>query len=255
MRKMLKPSEFLNQVLYGDCLKVMKKLPSKSIDMILCDLPYGVTSRNSWDIPIPLDLLWLEYKRITKANAAIVLTAIQPFASRLIISNLKMFRHDWIWEKNKGGGFLNSNKMPLRRHEHVLVFYQKLPVYNPQKTTNHKPLHFFTKRTDSTNYKQTKLGLKGGGQTDRYPTSILKIPVINNDANDKIHPTQKPVALFEYLIKTYSNEGDLILDNCFGSGTTGVACINQKRNFIGIEKDSHYFDVAKLRIDDNKNKS
>ena len=160
-----------------------------------------------------------------------------------------MFRYDLIWEKNKTTGFLNAKKMPLRKHESILVFYKKNPVYNPQKTTGHKPVNTFTKHTsDGTNYGKTKLGIKGGGQTDRHPTSIVRIPVVNNDSHDKVHPTQKPIALFEYLINTYTNENMVILDNCIGSGTTAVACQKLNRIFIGIEIDSAYFELANRRI-------
>lgn len=247
------PSDFYNKILCGDCLEVMKDIPDSVIDMVLCDLPYGITARNKWDVIIPFDQLWKQYKRIVKDNAAIILTATQPFASQLVMSNPDWFRYDLIWEKNKSTGFLNANKMPLRRHEIILVFYKRLPVYNPQKTTGHKPVNSFTKHTsDGNNYGSTKLGIKGGGQTDRHPTSLLKFSVINNDSSEKTHPTQKPVELFEWLVKTYSNEGMVILDNCIGSGTTAVACINTKRNFIGIEMDQNYFDMANKRMLESK---
>lgn len=240
---------FYDKIILGDCLEVMKSIPDESVDMILCDLPYGVTAQNKWDVIIPFDELWTAYKRITKKNAAIVLTATQPFASQLIMSNPKMFRYDLIWEKNKSTGFLNAKKMPLRRHELVLVFYRKSPIYNPQKTTGHKPVNSFTKHTsDGTNYGQTKVGIKGGGQTDRYPTSILEFPVVNNDSESKSHPTQKPVELFEWLIKTYTREGMVVLDNCLGSGTTAVACKNLNRRYIGIEKDEGYWKTATERL-------
>lgn len=230
----------------------MKDIPDRSIDMILCDLPYEAT-RNSWDVIIPFEPLWNHYKRIVKDNAAIVLTATQPFASQLIMSNPDWFRYDLIWEKNKSTGFLNANRMPLRKHEIVLVFYKKLPIYNPQKTTGHKPVNSFTKHTsDGCNYGATKLGIKGGGQTDRHPTSLLQFPVVNNDSDEKIHPTQKPVALFEWLIKTYTNEGMVVLDNAIGSGTTAIACMNTKRKFIGIELETKYFEKAKERVTSHK---
>lgn len=239
----------VNKIICGDCLEIMKLIPDNSIDMVMCDLPYGTTAKNEWDKIIPFVPLWKEYKRIAKVNAAIVLTATQPFASQLITSNPKMFRYDLIWEKNKSTGFLNANRMPLRKHESILVFYRKLPVYNPQKSFGHKPVNSFTKNTsDGDNYGITKLGIKGGGQTDRHPTSIIKIPVINNDSNEKWHPTQKPVKLFEYLIKTYTNEQATVLDNCIGSGTTAIACVNLNRNFIGIDSDNEYCDLARIRL-------
>ena len=233
-----------------DCLNAMKDIPDVSIDMILCDLPYGTTSCK-WDTIIPFETLWEQYHRIIKPNGAIVLTASQPFTSSLIMSNIKRFKYTWTWLKNKKTGFLNAKKQPLRQVEDVVVFYDKQPTYIPQKTQGHKPVNSFTKHTsDGSTMGKTKIGIAGGGQTDRYPSNILTIPVVNNDNSngDKFHPTQKPVALFEYLIKTYTNEGDLVLDNCMGSGTTGVACKNLNRNFIGIELDETYYDIAKKRI-------
>src|SRR5581483_7773701 len=168
----------LNTITHGDCLEVMKNIPDKSIDLILCDPPYGITN-NPNDVIIPCDKLWEQYKRIIKDNAAILLMAVQPFATQLIYSNLDMFRYDLIWEKNKVTGFLNANKMPLRQHELILVFYKKPPVYNPQKSKGHKPVNSFTKHNDGTVYGKTKSGFKGGGQTDRFPTSVIKIPVMN----------------------------------------------------------------------------
>jgi site-specific DNA-methyltransferase (adenine-specific) len=160
-----------------------------------------------------------------------------------------MYRFDLIWEKNKKTGFLNANKMPLRSHEHILVFYQQLPVYNPQKTTGHKPAHAFTKHTsDGSNYGKTRIGISGGGQTDRHPCSILNIPVVNNDSAEKNHPTQKPVQLFEYLIRTYTNEGQVVLDNCIGGGTTAIACLSLKRQFIGIELNKDHYEKACSRL-------
>lgn len=240
--------DYLNKIIQGDCLEIMKQLPSNSIDMVLCDLPYGST-QNKWDIIIPFDKLWEQYNRISKTNAAMVFTATQPFTSQMIISNINNFRYDLIWHKNKSTGFLNAKKMPLRSHEYILIFYQQLPTYNPQKTTGHKPVNSYTKNTsDGDNYGKTLIGIKGGGQTDRYPTSVLKMPVINNDSKEKFHPTQKPVELFEWLIKTYTNENDIVLDNCIGSGTTALAAIRNKRNFIGIELEKIYCDKANQRI-------
>ncbi|WP_282156016.1 DNA-methyltransferase [Cytobacillus gottheilii] len=235
----------INQIIHGDCLKVMPNIPDGSVDMILCDLPYG-TTENKWDSVIPLDLLWLEYKRIIKDNGAIVLTAQTPFDKVLGTSNLEMLKYEWIWVKNKATGHLNANISPLKAHENILVFYKKPPTYNPQKTYGHKPVNCYKKSAgDGSNYRKTKLDIEGGGQTDRYPTDVLYFPM----DKERYHPTQKPVALFEYLIKTYSNEGDLILDNCVGSGTTPVAAASLNRNFIGIDIERDYVDISKKRLE------
>ncbi|MEB5480718.1 site-specific DNA-methyltransferase [Shouchella clausii] len=254
MGKKLIGSLELNRIYQMDCLEGMKLIPDKSIDMVLCDLPYGITSQNRWDEIIPFDPLWNQYRRIIKDNGAIVLTAVKPFSAMLITSNPKMFRYDIIWRKNKSTGFLNAKKMPLRSHEEILVFYKKLPVYNPQKSFGHKPANKYTKHTgDGSNYGKTKLGISGGGQTDRYPTSVWDVKVINNDDKNKHHPTQKPVELFSKLIKTYTNPGELILDNCMGSGTTAVAALKTKRNFIGFETESQYIEIANQRIESTYN--
>lgn len=239
-----------NKVIEGDCLEIMKDIPNQSVDMILCDLPYGTTACK-WDTIIPFQPLWEQYKRVIKDNGAIVLMASQPFTSMLVMSNIKMFKYCWLWCKNKKTGFLNAKHQPLRQTEDIVVFYSKQVKYNPQKTQGHKPVNAFTKNTsDGETLGKTKIGIMGGGQTDRYPANILCFSVINNDNSnkDKFHPTQKPVALFEYLIKTYTNEGDLVLDNCAGSGTTGVACKNLKRNFILIEKEPNYIEIIKERL-------
>lgn len=243
----------LNKIICGNCLEIMKDIPDGLVDMILCDLPFGVT-RNSWDNVIPFEPLWEQYKRITKPNSAIVLTATQPFASQLIMSNIDMFRYDMIWEKNKSTGFLNAKKMPLRNHEHILVFYRSLPIYNPQKTTGHKPANSYTKHTsDGPNYGKTKKELKGGGQTDRYPKSVLKIPVLNNDSEERRHPVQKPVKLCEYLINTFTNAGMVVLDNCAGAFTTAIACNNTNRKWICIEKEEKYCTLAEKYINKSWN--
>ena len=240
------------KLLHGDCLELMKDIPDKSIDLVLCDLPFG-TTRNKWDIPINLDNLWEQYLRIIKDNGAIVLFAQTPYDKILATSNIKLLKYEWIWEKTHATGHLNSKKMPLKAHENILVFYKKLPTYNPQKTTGHTPVHSYTKHTDDgTNYGKTKVGISGGGSTERYPRSVLKFS--KDTQKISLHPTQKPVALLEYLIKTYTNEGDLVLDNCMGSGSTGVAAINTNRKFIGIEKDDNYFEIARNRIEQHLNK-
>ena len=232
----------LNKIHQGDCLEIMKDIPDGSIDMILCDLPYG-TTRNKWDTIIPLDELWGQYERVIKDNGAIVLTAQTPFDKVLGSSNIKSLKYEWIWEKNKATGHLNSKKMPLKEHENILVFYKKLPTYNPVMgkgkpySNNHKP------GDSGTNY--GKVGFsKRENVTTRYPRSILDFNVEAKPA----HPTQKPVELFEYLIKTYTNEGETVLDNCIGSGTTAVAALNTNRTFIGIEKEKEYVDIANERI-------
>jgi site-specific DNA-methyltransferase (adenine-specific) len=236
-----------NLIYHGDCLEVMKEINNKSIDMILCDLPYGTTELH-WDSIIPLDKLWQQYERIIKDNGAIVLTASQPFTTILNHSNLKLFRYEWIWIKNNSTGFQLANKMPLKRHENISVFYKKLPTYNPQGL---KPYGKVNKR-----------GKAGNGghlahecneyvqQFTNYPTQLLEFPY----DKEKFHPTQKPVALFEYLIKTYTNKGDLVLDNCIGSGTTTIAALNTNRDFIGIEKELKYVEIANKRIQDFINK-
>ena len=233
-------------LMIGDCLERMKEIRDGSIDMILCDLPYG-TTQNNWDSVIELDRVWVEYWRIVKPNAAIVLTAQTPFDKVLGVSQLRYLKYEWIWEKTTATGHLNAKKMPMKAHENVLVFYKNLPAYNPQKTTGHKPANSYTKhQDDGTNYGKTKSGISGGGQTDRFPRSVQLFQT--DKQKSALHPTQKPVALMEYLIKTYTNEGETVLDNCMGSGTTGVACKNAGRNFIGIEMDEGYFNIAKERI-------
>ena len=239
----------IQELWLGDCLKLMSDIPDNSVDMILCDLPYQVTARQKWDVIIPFKPLWENYNRVIKANGAIVLFATEPFRTKLIYSNLKNFRYDLIWEKNKTTGFLNAKKQPLRKHESILVFYKKPPTYNPQKTAGHKPVNSYQHKSGDISLVYGKTDkYKGGGSTERYPTSILSFPVVNNDDPIKKHSAQKPVALLEYLIKTYTNEGDLILDNCAGSGSTGVACINQNRQFICIEKEKEYFDICVERL-------
>lgn len=233
----------------GDCLEIMKNIPDKSIDMILCDLPYG-TTRCKWDSIIDLEKLWEQYNRIIKDNGAIVLFAQTPFDKVLGSSNLKMLKYEWIWEKTTATGHLNAKKMPMKAHENILVFYKKLPTYNPQKTKRHKPINSYTKYISTQNksdlYGKVNKEISGGGDTDRYPRSVQ---VFSSDKQKcALHPTQKPVALLEYLIKTYTNENELILDNTMGSGSTGVACLNTNRKFIGIEKDDKYFEIAKDRI-------
>ena len=226
----------------GDCLEIMKDIPDASVDMILCDLPYG-TTRNKWDTVIPLEPLWEQYERITKENGAIVLTAQTPFDKVLGVSNLKMLKYEWIWQKSKPTGHLNAKKMPMKEHENVLVFYKKLPTYNPQGLV---PLETPIQQTRANSDNYGNMNKRTIQLVTGYPTSVVAFPVESYKGQ---HPTQKPVALFEYLIKTYTNEGETVLDNCMGSGTTGVACKNLNRKFIGIELDEAYFNLAKDRID------
>jgi site-specific DNA-methyltransferase (adenine-specific) len=234
----------MNKLILGDCLEVMKEIPDKSIDMILCDLPYGTTACK-WDVVIPFEPLWEQYKRIIKDNGAIVLTAQTPFDKVLGSSCLELLRYEWIWEKEQGTGGGNANKMPLKNHENVLVFYKKLPTYNPQFSKGN-PYKINRKKPNinsvygKTGFNEIFFKINDG---KRYPKSVIKF---NKEYG--LHPTQKPVALLEYLIKTYTNEGDLVLDNCMGSGSTIVACINTKRNYIGIEKEEKYFEIAKKRV-------
>lgn len=232
------------QLLKGDCLDLMKDIPDKSVDMILCDLPYG-TTRNKWDSVIPLSDLWLQYERIAKENAAIVLFSQMPFTAELVTSNIKLFRYEWIYEKSQGTGHLNAKKMPLKVHENILVFYKKLPTYNPQWAKG-KP-YKCTSGVHSKNYGKQNDHSITISDGRRYPTDIIKFGRTENDKH--LHPTQKPVALLEYLIKTYTNEGETVLDNCMGSGSTGVACVNTNRRFIGIEIEDEYFNIAKERIE------
>lgn len=238
------------EIYKGDCLELMQYIPDKSVDMILCDLPYG-TTRCKWDSIIPLDKLWSQYCRIIKDNGAIVLFAQTPFDKILGVSNLKMLKYEWIWEKTQATGHLNAKKMPMKAHENILVFYKKLPTYNPQKTTGHKPINSYTKYISTQNktdlYGKVNKEIVGGGDTDRFPRSVQ---IFKSDKQKvALHPTQKPIDLLQYLIKTYTNENELILDNCMGSGSTGVACLNTNRKFIGIEKDDKYFDIAAERME------
>ncbi|MGM7637564.1 DNA-methyltransferase [Bacillus sp. Hm123] len=234
-----------------DCLVGMQHIPDKSVDMILCDLPYG-TTRCTWDVIIPFEALWAQYERIIKDNGAIVLTASQPFTSKLIASNFKLFRYEWIWKKGKHTtGFPNANRRPLKNHENVCVFYRKLPIYNPQGIQYGKPI--FVKNSP----KMKVLG-KGNETLNKpyvrrktnFPRSILDFP---RDSKT-FHPTQKPLALFEYLVKTYTNEGATVLDNCMGSFTTAVACDNTNRNWIGFEMSRDYCERGEARINENREK-
>ena len=227
----------LNQILVGDCLELMKRIPSNSVDMVLCDLPYG-TTKCKWDTIIPFEALWEEWYRVSKLNAPFVLTASQPFTSIMIASNLKHYKYNWVWEKSKSTGYLNAKRMPMKAHEDVCVFYRKPPIYNPQmfqgtpyyKGSAHRPTAVYGAQKEV--LVENKTGL-------RYPRTVQYFKTAESEGK-VIHPTQKPVSLFEYLLKTYTNEGDTVLDNCIGSGTTAIAALKSNRNFIGMEKDPTY---------------
>lgn len=230
--------EYMVDLRFGDCLLLMKDLPDASVDLILCDLPYGST-QNKWDIIIPFESLWAEYRRLCRG--AVVLHASQPFTSQAVMSNPEWFKYAWVWEKGSATGHLNAKRMPMKLHEDILVFSKDNPPYHPQGLV---PYGKITRR----GHNGTNFGVSGKEnfqEFTNYPRTIIKF---KNDPKP-VHPTQKPVALMEYLTCTYSNEGDLVLDNCMGSGSTGVACVNTNRNFIGIEKDPKYFEIAKRRID------
>ncbi len=231
----------MNNLIHGDCLKEMDNIPDHSIDMVLCDLPYG-TTRNTWDKPLPLNQLWEHYNRVCKLNACIALFSQPPYIADIIKSNPKDFRYEWIWVKTSATGFLNVNKMPLKSHENILIFYKKLPTYNPQMVKGE--LHKRSKggNRQSSNYLCNYTSTTSWSD-EYYPTDVLEFK-----RETGLHPTQKPVPLLEYLIKTYTQVGDTVLDNCMGSGSTGVAAYNLDRNFIGIELNLDHFTTAKNRL-------
>lgn len=239
------------QLYNGDCLEVMDNLIQQGIkvDAIITDIPYG-TTRCKWDSVIPFEEMWKRIKEIRKPTTPIVLFGSEPFSSSLRLSNIKEYKYDWKWEKTQATGFFNAKKQPMRCIEDICVFYQKQCLYNPQKTEGHKPVNSYTKYLSTVNktevYGKCTKELSGGGNTDRFPRQLLTY------SSDKqtcyLHPTQKPLELMEYLVKTYTNENDLVLDFTMGSGTTGVACKKLNRNFIGIELDENYFNIAKERI-------
>lgn len=236
------------KLLHGDCLELMKDIPDNSVDMVLTDPPYGTTACK-WDNVIPFEPMWEQLKRITKNNSVICLFGSEPFSSHLRLSNLKMFRYSWIWEKTKAGQFLNAKRKPLEAHEIIDIFYSRLPKYNPQMDAG-KP---YVKKAVSNGDKGCygnfeRVGSVNQNKGQRYPRTVIKF---SNPNNKSLHPTQKPVALLEYLIKTYTLENETVLDFTMGSGSTGVACKNLGRKFIGIEKDEKYFNIAKDRINAN----
>ena len=277
------------KLLLGDCLELMADIPDQSIDLIFADLPYATTKckwdiaiplvdyveigkkkltkeeffLQNYKKEIPLKEtkhmwkehskpgLWTSYDRILKKNGCILLFAQPPFDKALASSNLNMFRYEWIWEKTSATGHLNAKKMPMKAHENILVFYKKLPTYYPQMTEGHEPVHSFKKRAEIQNncelYNQTQKDIIGGGNTTRYPRDVLKFS--SDKQKSHLHPTQKPLDLCRYMIRTYTNEGDVVLDNCMGSGTCGLAAIMENRRFVGIEKEEKYYYIAKERIE------
>lgn len=234
-----------------DCLTGMYRIPDSSIDAIICDLPYG-TTQCKWDTILPFDILWSQYKRIIKPDGAIVLFGSEPFSSHLRLSNIQWYKYDWVWDKIKGTGFLNAKKQPMRNHEIISVFYKRQCTYNPQKTFGHSMKKSFRSKSLQTEVYGVMNKDYYYESTERYPRSIQTFST--DTQSSSLHPTQKPVALLEYLIKTYTSEGDTVLDNCMGSGTTAVASINTNRYFIGFEIDKKYYDIASKRITEEKHK-
>ena len=237
----------LDRIYNMDCLEGMKQIPDGTIDAVICDLPYG-TTENEWDAVIPFGPLWEQYLRVCKKNAPIVLFSQMPFTVDIINSQRKLFRYEWIWQKEQGSGFMNANRMPLKIHENILVFYQNLPVYNPQREKSTIPLVKGERICVSTSKNYNPLIDRVSWSDDGYrmPNDIIVFPRKKDEG--RMHPTQKPVDLLRYLVLTYTNEGDTVLDNCMGSGTTAIACIKERRHFIGFELSKEYFDKAVKRI-------
>ena len=255
----------LNKIYNMNCLEGMQKIEDKSVDMILCDLPYGTTACK-WDTIIPFEPMWEQLNRIIKPNGAICLFGSEPFSSALRMSNIKNYRYDWIWHKNLSGSFATAKKMPMKYHENISVFYKKLPTYNPQfqpyaesvgkRFKDGEMVNRKKEFNNSTNSLQGGLSFEGTQPIDtkrgKYPESVQFFKSEHTANGKRLHPTQKPVNLLEYLIKTYTNEGETVLDNCIGSGTTAIACMNTKRNYIGFELNKEYFDIAEKRIKDKE---
>jgi len=245
------------QVYHGDCLEVMKEIPDGSVDMIMSDPPYGTTAC-AWDSIIPLEPMWEHLKRVIKENGAIVLTASQPFTTTLISSNMKMFKYEWVWKKSNPSNIALANKQPMKYHENIIVFCDGQSLYNKEmvvrlskrvKQAQASNYNFHNSGSEQTGLKYIEVDSNKYDANKKNPSSVLKINSLRPNSKEFVnHPTQKPVALMEYLIKTYTNKGEMVLDFCMGSGTTGVACRNLNRNFIGIEKDPEYFESAKQRI-------
>lgn len=241
----------LNKIYLGDCLDLLPNIPDNFIDMVLCDLPYQITS-NSWDCLIPLDLLWEEYLRVGKENAVFVFTASQPFTSILVSSKIELFKHEWIWIKNRGSNFANTKREPMKEHESVLIFSRGKWTYNKQMQERSgagldRAKYNVKFESKSTNYRNFEGRKENVISNLRVPSSWQKF-----NTETGLHCTQKPVSLFKYLIKTYTNEGDVVLDNCIGSGTTAVACTGLNRRFIGMEKEEKYVDIARKRISETR---
>lgn len=242
-----------NTILLGDGIELLKQLPDECVDLILADLPYG-TTKAKWDKPLDLTSLWVQYERIIKQNGSILLFAQTPFDKVLGASNLKLLRYEWIWEKTQATGHFNAKRMPMKAHENILVFYKHLPTYNPQKTEGHKPINSYTKRIDVTNktelYGKVKKDVSGGGETDRYPRDILKFKSDKqkNKLNGNLHSTQKPLELIKYLIKTYTNPGDFVVDNVVGSGQTCLGAQELGRDWLGIELDPKWYEISCRRL-------
>jgi site-specific DNA-methyltransferase (adenine-specific) len=230
-------------LLMGDCLELMGNIPDKSIDMILCDLPYGITAPE-WDSILDMNILWENYERIRKNNCPVVLFSSQPFTTKLINSNMNNFKYCWYWEKNQGTNFFHAKRMPIRKIEEICIFYNG--KYNPQMSDGHIPTNSSVGTSNGKTYHGSNKRNYKGGSTVRYPTNILKYKSVNN--YERLHSAEKPVDLLEYLIRTYTNEGELILDNCMGSGSTGIAARNTGRNFIGMEMNREYYDIALKRL-------
>lgn len=236
----------LNTIYNEDCLEGMKRIPDGSVDMVLCDLPYGTTN-NKWDSVLDFDTIWKHYNRVLKKNGAVVLFSQGIFTAKLILSNEKNFKYKIVWVKSRATNFLNAKKQPLRKHEDICIFYRKQPTYNPQMIKGEPYDKGIRKDPEPTNYNYFKPHLLVNKEGTRYPLDVRYFKTSESEGK-VIHPTQKPVALFEYLIKTYTNEGEVVLDNCMGSGTTAVACINTNRNYIGFELDGEYYQKALDRI-------
>lgn len=242
----------MDHIYLGDCIEVMKQLPTGSVDMIFTDLPYG-TTRCKWDTPIDLEDFWREANRVCKKNGAKVLFAQTPFDKVLGCSNLKQLRYEWVWEKTQATGHFNAKRMPMKAHENLLVFYDKTPAYYPQMTHGHRPVNTYTKYVDTQNrselYGKVKGEVKGGGSTDRYPRTVLKGP--SDKQTSHLHPTQKPLWICEYTIRTYTLPGQTVLDCCMGSASIGIACQNTGRRYIGIDNEPEWFYVSKDRLEKN----
>lgn len=235
------------KLMMGDCIELMKSIPDHSVDLILCDLPYGTTACR-WDTVLPFQPLWENYRRVSKKNAAIVLTASQPFTTTLIASNMREFRYTWVWEKDAGSNFATVKFQPMKEHEDVCVFYRNLPTYNAQREVRVGSRKGRITTTVDSGRKNSVYGTQEGRGTLHVPELQSPRSIQRFTRERGLHPTQKPVALMEYLIRTYTDPGMVVMDNCMGSGTTGVACVNTDRGFIGIERDPEYFNVSQVRI-------